>query len=69
MLAERIRIFYLSVMSVLEIKDKLAALSRSEQDEVVAYLFHLRHADDTEYKPRSPETGRQESGHGFPQNN
>jgi hypothetical protein len=50
MLAERIRIFYLSVMSVLEIKDKLAALSRREQDEVVAYLFHLRHADDTEYQ-------------------
>ena len=24
--------------------------SRSEQDEVIAYLFHLRHADDTEYQ-------------------
>ena len=37
-------------MNVLEIKDKLAALSRREQDEVVAFLFHLRHADDKEYQ-------------------
>jgi hypothetical protein len=37
-------------MSVREIKDKLAALSRREQDEVVAFLFHLRHADDREYQ-------------------
>ncbi len=37
-------------MSVQEIKEKLAALPRSEQDEVIAYLFHLRHADDIEYK-------------------
>jgi hypothetical protein len=37
-------------MDVLEIKNKLAALSRSEQDEVIAYLFHLRHADDPEYQ-------------------
>jgi hypothetical protein len=39
-------------MSVREIKDKLAALSRREQDEVIAFLFHLRHADDTEYQSR-----------------
>lgn len=32
-------------MSVLEIKEKLAALPRKEQDEVIAYLFHLRHPD------------------------
>jgi hypothetical protein len=49
-LAEGFSIFYLSHMNVLEIKDKLAALSRREQDEVVAFLFHLRHADDPEYQ-------------------
>jgi hypothetical protein len=37
-------------MSVQEIKEKLASLSRREQDEVVAFLFHLRHADDKEYQ-------------------
>ena len=38
-----------SPMSVQEIKDSLASLPRKEQDEVVAYLFHLRHADDVDY--------------------
>lgn len=37
-------------MSVQEIKEKLAALPRKEQDEVIAYLFHLRHAGDREYE-------------------
>lgn len=37
-------------MSVQEIKHQLAALPRSEQDEVIAYMFHLRHADDTKYE-------------------
>jgi hypothetical protein len=37
-------------MSVQEIKEKLAILSRREQDEVVAFLFHLRHADDSDYQ-------------------
>jgi hypothetical protein len=37
-------------MSVQEIKQKLVTLSRREQDEVVAFLFHLRHADNTEYQ-------------------
>jgi hypothetical protein len=36
-------------MSVQELKEQLAALPRNEQDEVIAYLFHLRHADDSEY--------------------
>lgn len=36
-------------MSVKEIKEQLAILPRQEQDEVVAYLFHLRHRDDPEY--------------------
>lgn len=36
-------------MSVKEIKEQLATLPRREQDEVVAYLFHLRHKDDPEY--------------------
>lgn len=37
-------------MSVQEIKQKLAALPRKDQDEVIAYLFHLRHADDGAYE-------------------
>jgi hypothetical protein len=37
-------------MSVEEIKESLATLSRKEQDEVIAFLFHLRHADDAEYQ-------------------
>jgi hypothetical protein len=37
-------------MSVKETKVQLATLPRREQDEVVAYLFHLRHRDDPEYK-------------------
>jgi hypothetical protein len=37
-------------MSVQEIKEKLASLPRKEQDEVIAYLFHLRHADDSEHE-------------------
>ena len=36
-------------MSVQEIKEKLAALPQKEQDEVIAYLFHLRNARDREY--------------------
>jgi hypothetical protein len=39
-------------MSVQEIKEKLAALPRKEQDEVIAYLFHLRHADDRDYESK-----------------
>lgn len=37
-------------MSVQELKEKLASLPRKDQDEVIAFLFHLRHADDTEYQ-------------------
>ena len=37
-------------MSVQEIKEKLASLPRKDQDEVIAFLFHLRHADDAEYQ-------------------
>ncbi len=37
-------------MSVAEIKEKLATLSRREQDEVVGFLFHLRHAEDRDYQ-------------------
>ena len=28
----------------------MAALPRDEQDEVIAYLFHVRHADDSDYE-------------------
>jgi hypothetical protein len=31
-------------MSIQEIKAQLATMPQSQQDEVVAYLFHLRHA-------------------------
>ncbi|MBI4325382.1 MAG: hypothetical protein HY674_08975 [Chloroflexi bacterium] len=37
-------------MSVQEIKEKLATLPRKEQDELIAFLFHLRHVDDAEYQ-------------------
>ena len=37
-------------MSVREIKEKLAILPRQEQDEVIAYLFHLRHANEADYQ-------------------
>lgn len=33
-------------------KDKLASLSRHEQDEVIAYLFHLRRMADPQYEDR-----------------
>jgi len=36
-------------VSVQEIKQKLAALRRQEQDEVIAFLFHLRHAHEGDY--------------------
>ena len=37
-------------MSVQEIKDKLATLPQKEQDEVAAYLFHLRQLNDAAYQ-------------------
>jgi hypothetical protein len=37
-------------VSVQEIKEKLAGLPRKAQDEVVAFLFQLRHAEDAEYQ-------------------
>ncbi len=37
-------------MSVQEIKATLASLPRKDQDEVMAYLFHLRHTDDERYQ-------------------
>jgi SOS response regulatory protein OraA/RecX len=37
-------------MSVQEIKDQLATLPRKEQDEVIAFLFQVRHADDSDYQ-------------------
>jgi len=39
-------------MSVEEIKKSLAALSPAQQGEVAAFLFHLRHATDSEYQER-----------------
>lgn len=40
------------LMSVDEIKHGIALLSPSEQNEVSAYLFHLRHASDPEFQER-----------------
>ena len=37
-------------MSVEEIKKSLAGLSSAEQNEVSAYLFHLRHHTDPNYQ-------------------
>ena len=39
-------------MNVDEIKHGIAALSPSEQSEVTAFLFHLRHASDPDYQER-----------------
>ena len=39
-------------MSVEEIKHRIAALSPTEQSEVPAFLFHLRHAADPDYQER-----------------
>ena len=39
-------------VSVDQIKNNLAALSPDEQREVAAFLFHLRHASDSEYQQR-----------------
>ena len=39
-------------MSVEEIKHGIASLSLAEQNEISAYLFHLRHVSDAEYQER-----------------
>lgn len=43
----------LAAMSVEEIKHSITVLSPTEQREVSAFLFHLRHAADTEYQERT----------------
>ena len=40
----------LNRMSVEEIKRSIASLSHDEQDELSAFLFHLRHAADPGYQ-------------------
>jgi hypothetical protein len=42
-------------MSVEEIKKAIVALSSAEQNEVAAYLFHLRHIADPQYQARVNE--------------
>ena len=37
-------------MSVMDLKKELVALSAAEQAEVAAFLFQLRHKDDTDYQ-------------------
>jgi hypothetical protein len=39
-------------MNLEEIKSGIAALSPTEQSEVSAFLFHLRHAADSDYQQR-----------------
>ena len=39
-------------MSVEDIKQSLVSLSPIEQSEVTAFLFHLRHASNTDYRER-----------------
>lgn len=39
-------------MSVEDIKKSIASLAPSEQSEVSAFLFHLRHAADPDYQER-----------------
>ena len=43
---------YSGGMSVEQIKDSIASLSPVEQSEVSAFLFHLRHASDSDYQER-----------------
>lgn len=37
-------------MTVEQIKSELTVLSAAEQNEVTAFLFHLRHRDDPDYR-------------------
>ncbi len=39
-------------MSVEDIKRSIASLSPTEQGEVTAFLFHLRHAANSDYQER-----------------
>ena len=39
-----------SIVSVMDLKKELAALSATEQAEVAAFLFQLRHQGDTDYQ-------------------
>ncbi len=39
-------------MSVEELKTTIASLAPSQQTEISAFLFHLRHASDPEYQTR-----------------
>lgn len=42
-------------MSVQEIKKQIADLPRDAQDEVMAFIFHLRHAGDNDYQRTTSE--------------
>jgi len=42
----------LNAMNVEEIKRGIASLSPTEQGEVTAFLFHLRHTSDPDYQER-----------------
>lgn len=42
-------------MSVEELKTTIAALAPSQQTEISAFLFHLRHASDPDYQNRVEE--------------
>ncbi len=39
-------------MNLEQFKHGIATLSPSEQSEVIAFLFHLRHSGDSEYQKR-----------------
>ena len=49
-LADRVDIAYTLPMSVRELKEELATLPQKDQDEVIAFLFRLRHVSDREYE-------------------
>lgn len=40
----------MSYMSLEEIKEQIAALPPTKQDEVMAFLFHLRHGQDSRFQ-------------------
>ncbi|CAN5585358.1 hypothetical protein BH20VER1_BH20VER1_25010 [soil metagenome] len=47
-------------MSVEELKRAVTALSAAEQNELTAFLFHLRHRNDPAYVARSERPGPDE---------
>ncbi len=48
-LRSEVNAVYSSLVSVQELKDQIAALPPEAQNELMAFLFHVRHREDSEY--------------------